>query len=520
MEPVSQPKMTCLEQQVCCVHKQLLSHRHYSRTPKQVGCRTLAAAATLLTLSAWHRAFLLTGRPQTPPLRGTATVRHGWLEMLEEAVGAPTPVAPEEQIPSQPLDRDLTRSDLEAYMLEEKGVSMSGEDFEVKSPAGEVLLRIGGGNRLPTPGMPVWDKLTISTAAGKQIASLDRQAFALTTTYNLNRPDGSVFGKISKAMFAFTQTFELWEEGNSKGPLLRAEGSFSDKSYVMKSQRGEVVATVARLKGFSGGNIDNYQVIVAPKVDASLVLAMSVVIDEVHDEENPVAEGEGEGLSDLLEDAKDLPLPSAANPPIPAGTPLDAALVLGRASAYELEEKALSMSGEDFEVRSPTGELVLKIGGGNRLPIGGLPVWDRLTVSAASGAALCSLDREMVSMTPTYDVFRPDGSKFGKITKALFGFTETFEFYLEGDGNGPVLKAEGSFSERKYVFKSREGTVVGTVGRGYFQTASENRYHVVVGARVDATMVISMAVAIDEVHDEEQKAKEESGESGGFFPFR
>ena len=47
---------------------------------------------------------------------------------------------------------------------------------------------------------------------------------------------------------------------------------------------------------------------------------------------------------------------------------------------------------------------------------------------------IASLDREMIAMTPTYDVLRPDGTKFGRISKAMIGFTETFEFFLEGWG--------------------------------------------------------------------------------------
>ena len=46
-------------------------------------------------------------------------------------------------------------------------------------------------------------------------------------------------------------------------------------------------------------------------VDASLILAMAVVIDEIHDEENPDAENSGEALPDMLEDAKGLPMPRA-----------------------------------------------------------------------------------------------------------------------------------------------------------------------------------------------------------------
>mmetsp|Transcript_54187 Transcript_54187/g.117075 ORF Transcript_54187/g.117075 Transcript_54187/m.117075 type:complete len:518 (-) Transcript_54187:76-1629(-) len=444
--------------------------------------------------------------------------RMNLLEMLEDAAGTPVPQAPENPIPSAPLDAEMLRGELFAYVLEEKAMSMSGEDFEVKSPTGEVLLRIGGGNRLPIPGMPVWDKLSISSASGAQVATLDRQPVAMTTTYDINRADGSKFGKISRAMFAFTPTFELWEEGDSSAPLLKAEGSFSERNYAFKSRKGEVVATVVRLKGFTSGDVDNYQVVVGPKVDASLVLAMAVVIDEVHDEENKSENTED--LMDKMEDASGLPMPQAASPPIPSHMPaLDPDLLFPATTAYELEEKALSMSGEDFDVKSPTGSLVLRIGGGNRIPISGMPVWDKLTVSSPSGALVATLDREMIAMTPTYDVFRADGQKFGKISKAMFSLGEAFELFLEGDGaGGPALRAEGTFSERRYTFKSREGVVVAAVGRGYFQSDNENRYHIVVGPQVDASLVVAMAVAIDEVHDEE--AKEEGGESEGGFPFR
>ncbi|CAE6941283.1 unnamed protein product [Symbiodinium natans] len=471
----------------------------------------------------WHAAFLLPLRQSDVRCRpGHSAMKASWLEMLEEAVGAPTPQPANPTIPTsvKPLSAELMTRKLTAFVLEEKGLAMSGEDFDVKTPEGELVVRIGGGNRVPIPGMPVWDKLTVSTANGQQVGTLERQAFAMTASYDILRPNGKKFGRISKAMFALTSTFELYQEDDSEGgALLRAEGSFSDKSYVMKSRQGQVVATVTRLKGFTGGNIDNYQVIVGENVDASLVLSMAVVIDEIHDEENPQEAG-AETLPDMLEDAQGLPMPKAASPMIPTGTPpLDPELVHATATAYELEEKGLSMSGEDFEVKSPLGQVLLRISGGNRLPLAGMPVWDKLTISTGSGGVVASLDREMVAMTPTYDVMRPDGSRFGKIAKAMFGFTETFEFFLEGDAGGPVLKAEGSFSERFFQFKSREGTVVATVGRGYYQTDNENRYHVVVGPQVDATLVVAMAFAIDEVHDEENAGDKPETEEGG-WPFR
>eukprot|EP00435_Cladocopium_sp_Y103_P016978 s627_g4.t1 len=167
------------------------------------------------------------------------------------------------------LDPELMTQELRAFVLEEKGLAMSGEDFEVKTPEGQLVLKINGGNRVPIPGV-VWDKLSLVSASGQEIGSLDRQAFAMTASYDLKRADGQKFGRISKAMFAFTSTFELYQEDDPEGgPLLKAEGSFSDKNYVMKSRSGRVVATVTRLKGFTGGNVDNYQVIVAKAAGSS-----------------------------------------------------------------------------------------------------------------------------------------------------------------------------------------------------------------------------------------------------------
>jgi hypothetical protein len=41
----------------------------------------------------------------------------------------------------------------------------------------------------------VWDKLSLVTAGGQEIATLDRQAFAMTASYDLKRADGQKFGR-------------------------------------------------------------------------------------------------------------------------------------------------------------------------------------------------------------------------------------------------------------------------------------------------------------------------------------
>ena len=43
----------------------------------------------------------------------------------------------------------------------------------------------------------VWDKLSLVTASGQEIGTLDRQAFAMTASYDLKRADGQKFGRHS-----------------------------------------------------------------------------------------------------------------------------------------------------------------------------------------------------------------------------------------------------------------------------------------------------------------------------------
>ena len=46
------------------------------------------------------------------------------------------------------------------------------------------------------PQVPkVWDKLSLLSASGQEIGTLDRQAFAMTASYDLKRVDGQKFGR-------------------------------------------------------------------------------------------------------------------------------------------------------------------------------------------------------------------------------------------------------------------------------------------------------------------------------------
>ena len=75
-----------------------------------------------------------------------------------------------------------------------------------------------------------------------------------------------------------------------------AEGSFLDRTYTFKAGWGDTIARVRRSPEVFK-DVDCYQVEVAAGVDAAAILAVAVIIDEDHDEEDAkkAREGKEEG---------------------------------------------------------------------------------------------------------------------------------------------------------------------------------------------------------------------------------
>merc|ERR1712127_357882 len=79
------------------------------------------------------------------------------------------------------------------------------------------------------------------------------------------------------------------------------------------------------------------------------------------------------------------------------------------------------------------------------------------------------MDRVLVAATPSYDLYRSDGTKIGWMEKKLISFMDTFDVYMEGKGGfgvtglfkpDPAYRIEGDFLDRSFTFKNEEGKVV------------------------------------------------------------
>ena len=175
-------------------------------------------------------------------------------------------------------------------------LSFSGEDFFVKDLAGNTQIQIDGGNI--NLGGWVLDKLAFRDAqdSKNKFCSVERRAIAASTCYDIYSPDGELRAKVEREWLSVSPRYAFYYEGDANPfPDFHATGSFTDRTYTFKAGgplNEQVIARVSRAPEFFK-DVDGYQVEVAAGVDAAAILAVAVIIDEDHDEEDAKREREG-----------------------------------------------------------------------------------------------------------------------------------------------------------------------------------------------------------------------------------
>lgn len=215
---------------------------------------------------------------------------------------------------------------------------------------------------------------------------------------------------------------------------------------------------------------------------------------------------------------------------LPYSPPLDSSSSISdEKRVFAVQERAISFTGEDFDVAdATTGASFCSVRGAMMH----LPGKDKMRVTTTStGAVSATLDRKLVSMTPTYDILREDGEeKLGWIEKTVVAFRDTFDVFLEGKGGNfgplfkppPAFKIEGDFLDRNFVIKNAQNEIVAKVSMDWLiEFDAFNHYQVQVAPGMDAVLVIACLCAIDEEFDEEHKKKKEEKKreegGGGWF---
>jgi uncharacterized protein YxjI len=156
-----------------------------------------------------------------------------------------------------------------------------------------------------------------------------------------------------------------------------------------------------------------------------------------------------------------------------------------------------------------------------------------MRITDTSGNVVVVMDRKLVALTPTYDLYRGSSEKIAWIEKvAVALFRDCFEVHLEatphmGPIKGPAAyKLQGDFLDRQFVMKSDSDETVAVISKtGWFpQFDALNNYQVQVAPGMDVGLVVACVSAIDEEFDEEhqkraaeEEKKKREGGGGGWF---
>jgi uncharacterized protein YxjI len=214
--------------------------------------------------------------------------------------------------------------------------------------------------------------------------------------------------------------------------------------------------------------------------------------------------------------------------PLPYGDPI-LPVVSDSVVTLAIQERGISFTGEDFDVVSvPSNQAVCKVRGA----LLHLPGKDKMRIidTANNNNVVAVLDRKLVALTPTYDIYR-DSEKIAWIEKVAVAFRDCFEVHLEatpriGPVKGPAAyKLQGDFLDRQFVMKAAamdDQTVAVVSKTGWFpQFDAFNHYQVRVAPGMDIGLVVACMSAIDEEFDEEhqkrseQEKKNKQGSGGG-----
>jgi len=170
------------------------------------------------------------------------------------------------------------------FVLRPAMFSITGEDFRVTDQTNQHLANVSG------TYFSIHDKQTIKNpTTGEHIIVMEKLILAVHKTYILKDVAGVVVATIMKKFTFFTQQFCLYrgEVCDDSTLLYTMMGDFFSFRYSIVDATGPIARAQANpfSQLFNFNDNESYFVEVAPGIDSVLVLAMCLVADEVHAEQ-------------------------------------------------------------------------------------------------------------------------------------------------------------------------------------------------------------------------------------------
>ncbi|EPQ31888.1 uncharacterized protein PFL1_00087 [Pseudozyma flocculosa PF-1] len=205
----------------------------------------------------------------------------GFLSNLAgKAPGAAAPLAPVPR-PIGVIPHFTQHSTQIALQVREQKMSMSGDDFSVKDAVtGNTMFKVDGSY------FSMRDKKNITDASGNPLFTVKKKLIAIHSTYVGTSP------KTDDVIFTVKSSFSLGTKltatfknvaGDGQETELVLRGDLLDRSAEITTKDGIPVARIARSFVNAGELLfdkQTYVLTVAPGVDAALLLAICICLDE------------------------------------------------------------------------------------------------------------------------------------------------------------------------------------------------------------------------------------------------
>lgn len=167
--------------------------------------------------------------------------------------------------------RKSAESEPEVYQLRERLVSI-GDVYWIETDGGRRAFKVDG------KALRVRDTFAIRAPDGTEVARMQEHPVRLRDTFAIERP-GKPDATIKKALVGPLR--DRWVVKADDIGELRVQGNIVDHEYTFETEDGEKVAETSK-RWFRAR--DTYGVQIDPAADAALIVAATVVIDQMaHD---------------------------------------------------------------------------------------------------------------------------------------------------------------------------------------------------------------------------------------------
>jgi uncharacterized protein YxjI len=169
---------------------------------------------------------------------------------------------------------------------------------------------------------------------------------------------------------------------------------------------------------------------------------------------------------------------------------------------YLVQERIFSIA-TDFWIENENGERVFLVDGK------ALSLRETFELKDAYGNLLTIIRKKLFAMRDTMDIENGNGT-IATVRPAFFSpFKHRYEIDL---ADGSRMEATGNFADKDWNLIAADGRLVGRISRQWFSV--RDAYGVEVGPGEDDALVISIAVCIDRIHEDEERRQREQGNHG------